>query len=101
MGVKCTSHTVDIASDWYSQFRGGRAQTWSFFFFVCVKKKMNENPLVESATYWNKIILGNKSLSERCNNSAAQINAAVSTAAVQLLQNDLHSCSFTPPNGEM
>lgn len=32
---------------------------------------MNENPLTESAAYWNKIILGNKSQSEHCNNSAA------------------------------
>lgn len=31
---------------------------------------MNENPLTESAAYWNKIILGNKSQSEHRNNSA-------------------------------
>lgn len=79
----------------------GREGSDAELFFLVSKKKMNENPLTESATYWNKIILGNKSLSERCNNSAAQINAAVSTAAVQLPQNDLHSCSSTPPNREM
>lgn len=32
---------------------------------------MNENPLAESAAYWNEIILGNKSQSERCNNLPA------------------------------
>lgn len=82
VGVKCTSHTVDIALDWYSEFQGGRAQTQSIFFLL--SKKMNENPLTESAAYWNKIILGNKSQSEHCNNSAAmhtQIDAAFSVTA--------------------
>lgn len=49
-----------------------------------LSKKMNENPLTESAAYWNKIILGNKSQSEHCNNSAAmhtQIDAAFSVTA--------------------
>lgn len=45
---------------------------------------MNENPLTESTAYWNKIILGNKSQSEHCNNSAAiqtQIDALFSQSA--------------------
>lgn len=49
-----------------------------------LSKKMNENPLAESAAYWNKIILGNKSQSEHCNNSAAmhtQIDAVFSVTA--------------------
>lgn len=56
---------------------------------------MNENPVTESAVYWNKIILGNMSQSEHCNNSAAtraQINvgfygiAASEAAAQKLIQ---------------
>lgn len=45
---------------------------------------MNENPLTESAAYWNKIILGNKSQSEHCNNLAAvhtQMDAVCSVTA--------------------
>lgn len=53
---------------------------------------MNVNPLTESAAHWNKIILGNKSQSERCNNSAAESDAA---SPPQLLQKASHSCSFT------
>ena len=49
--------------------REGSDATASFL----LSKKMNENPLTESAAYWNKIILGNKSQSEHCNNSATAL----------------------------
>lgn len=34
VGVKCTSHAVDIALNWYSKFQGGRTQAQSIFFVV-------------------------------------------------------------------
>lgn len=50
----------------------------------CCQKRWMKTALTESAAYWNKIILGNKSQSEHCNNSAAvqtQIDVLFSLSA--------------------